>query len=94
MRTNKRGIELLLDPSLNKSTAFTEAEKQALGIVGLVPDVTETEDLQLSRVMMKIWSQDHRPRTLHLPDQSPRPQRDALLSDGHVRSGPLSADRL
>jgi malate dehydrogenase (oxaloacetate-decarboxylating)(NADP+) len=27
----------------NKSTAFTEAEKQALGIVGLVPDVTETD---------------------------------------------------
>ena len=54
MATNKRGIELLLDPSLNKSTAFTEAEKQALGIVGLVPDVTETEDLQLSRVMMQL----------------------------------------
>jgi malate dehydrogenase (oxaloacetate-decarboxylating)(NADP+) len=54
MPTNKRGIELLLDPSLNKSTAFTEGEKQALGIVGLVPDVTETEDLQLSRVMMQL----------------------------------------
>jgi malate dehydrogenase (oxaloacetate-decarboxylating)(NADP+) len=54
MTTNKRGIELLHDPSLNKSTAFTEAEKQALGIVGLVPDVTETEDLQLSRVMMQL----------------------------------------
>ena len=54
MPTNKRGIELLLDPSLNKSTAFTEAEKQALGIIGLVPDVTETEDLQLSRVMMQL----------------------------------------
>ena len=54
MTTNKRGIELLHDPSLNKSTAFTEAEKQAFGIVGLVPDVTETEDLQLSRVMMQL----------------------------------------
>jgi malate dehydrogenase (oxaloacetate-decarboxylating)(NADP+) len=54
MTTNKHGIELLLDPSLNKSTAFTEVEKQALGIVGLVPDVTETEDLQLSRVMMQL----------------------------------------
>ena len=50
----KRGIELLLDPSLNKSTAFTEAEKQTLGLVGLVPDVTETEELQLSRVMMQL----------------------------------------
>ena len=54
MTPNKRGIELLHDPSLNKSTAFTEAEKQALGIVGLVPDVTETADLQLSRVMMQL----------------------------------------
>jgi malate dehydrogenase (oxaloacetate-decarboxylating)(NADP+) len=54
MPTNKRGIELLLDPSLNKSTAFTEPEKQALGLVGLVPDVTETEDLQLSRVIMQL----------------------------------------
>jgi malate dehydrogenase (oxaloacetate-decarboxylating)(NADP+) len=54
MTTNKRGIELLHDPSLNKSTAFTEAEKQTLGIVGLVPDVTESDDLQLSRVMMQL----------------------------------------
>jgi malate dehydrogenase (oxaloacetate-decarboxylating)(NADP+) len=54
MTTRKYGIEVLYDPSLNKSTAFTEAEKQALGIVGLVPDVTETEDLQVSRVMMQL----------------------------------------
>src|ERR1700722_15509127 len=54
MTTNKRGMELLQDPSLNKSTAFSEVEKQALGIVGLVPDVTETQDLQLSRVMMQL----------------------------------------
>jgi malate dehydrogenase (oxaloacetate-decarboxylating)(NADP+) len=50
----RRGRELLIDPSLNKSTAFTDAEKEALGLVGLVPDVTETEDLQLSRVMMQL----------------------------------------
>ena len=54
MTTNKRGIELLHDPSLNKSTAYTEAEKQALGIVGMVPDITESEDVQLSRVLMQL----------------------------------------
>jgi len=54
MTTNKRGIEVLQDPSLNKSTAFTEEEKQALGIAGLVPEVSETEDLQLSRVKMQL----------------------------------------
>lgn len=50
----KRGIELLQDPSLNKSTSFTEKEKQALGLVGLIPDVTESEDLQLQRVMQQL----------------------------------------
>jgi malate dehydrogenase (oxaloacetate-decarboxylating)(NADP+) len=54
MAMSKRGIDLLSDPSLNKSTAFTEAEKEALGIIGLVPDVTETADLQLNRVMMQL----------------------------------------
>jgi len=52
--TAKRGIELLHDPSLNKSTAFTEAEKQALGLVGLIPDITEKGDLQLQRVNLQL----------------------------------------
>ena len=56
MTTNKRGMELLHDPSLNKSTGFTEAEKQALGIVGLVPDVTESIETQLSRVLLQLKS--------------------------------------
>src|SRR5437588_2215569 len=50
----KRGIDLLHDPVLNKATAYTEAERQALGLVGLVPDVTESEDLQLRRVMQQL----------------------------------------
>ncbi|GAA6614288.1 NAD-dependent malic enzyme [Scytonema sp. NUACC26] len=50
----KRSIELLHDPSLNKSTAYTETERQKLGLVGLVPDVTESEDLQLRRVMQQL----------------------------------------
>ena len=54
MTTNKRGIELLHDPSLNKSTGFTEAEKQSLGVVGLVPDVTESIETQLSRVLLQL----------------------------------------
>jgi malate dehydrogenase (oxaloacetate-decarboxylating)(NADP+) len=54
MTIRKHGIELLRDPLLNRSTAFTEAEKQALGIVGLVPDVTESMDVQLSRVNMQL----------------------------------------
>jgi malate dehydrogenase (oxaloacetate-decarboxylating)(NADP+) len=51
---NKPGVDLLYDPTLNKATAFTEAERQALGLVGLVPDDTESQDLQLRRVMQQL----------------------------------------
>ncbi len=54
MTTNIRGIGVLQDPKLNKTTAFTEAEKQALGLVGLLPDVIETEDQQLQRVNLQL----------------------------------------
>ena len=53
-KTTKRGTDLLHDPALNKSTAFTEAERQALGLVGLVPDATESTDLQMKRVMLQL----------------------------------------
>jgi hypothetical protein len=49
-----RGIQVLHDPTINKSTAYTEAERQALGLVGLVPDVTESEEPQLRRVLQQL----------------------------------------
>ena len=61
MNANMRGLELLQDPILNKSTAFTEQERQALGLVGLIPDVTETPNIQLQRVMMQL---SHQPNDL------------------------------
>lgn len=54
MTKDIRGIGVLQDPRLNKSTAFTEAEKQALSLIGLVPDVTETEGMQLQRVNLQL----------------------------------------
>ena len=49
-----RGIDILHDPTINKATAYTEAERQAFGLTGLVPDVTESEDLQLRRVLRQL----------------------------------------
>lgn len=54
MTTHRRGIELLQDPALNKSTAFTRQERDKLGLTGLVPNVTETEDVQLQRVLTHL----------------------------------------
>src|SRR5262245_1098920 len=50
----KRGIDILHDPVINKATAYTVAERDALGLVGLVPDVTESEDIQLQRVLQQL----------------------------------------
>lgn len=52
--TDKRGMDLLHDPLLNKGTGFTDAERQALGLTGLVPEVTESLDTQLSRVLQQL----------------------------------------
>jgi malate dehydrogenase (oxaloacetate-decarboxylating)(NADP+) len=50
----KRGIDVLHDPTINKSTGFTEAERKSLGLIGLVPDVTETIETQLARVLLQL----------------------------------------
>ena len=52
--SHKNGIDLLRDSFANKSTAFTEDEKERYGLVGLVPDVTETEDIQVQRVLLQL----------------------------------------
>ena len=49
-----RGLALLRDPRLNKSTAFTEAEREALGLVGLVPEGIDNEDTQVQRSMLQL----------------------------------------
>jgi malate dehydrogenase (oxaloacetate-decarboxylating)(NADP+) len=47
----KTGIALLQDPRYNKGTAFSEAERDALGIRGLLPPRVFTLEEQLARVM-------------------------------------------
>ena len=43
------GYELLADPILNKGTAFTEAEREAFELHGLLPPNISTLDEQVSR---------------------------------------------
>ncbi len=45
------GIEVLHDPRFNKSTAFTEAEREALQIRGLLPPRQFSQAAQLERVL-------------------------------------------
>lgn len=52
--TALRGRALLADAYLNKSTAFSAAERQALGLGGLLPDRIETLDDQLIRTRLEF----------------------------------------
>jgi malate dehydrogenase (oxaloacetate-decarboxylating)(NADP+) len=50
-KTPLRGMEVLDSPNLNKGTAFTDEEREQLGLVGLLPDSVENIDRQLERVL-------------------------------------------
>ena len=50
-----RGIALLRDPLLNKGTAFTQEEREALGLRGLLPAHVHTQEEQMDRVLQQLW---------------------------------------
>ena len=52
--TTPTGMDLLRDPLLNKGTAFTERERDPLGLRGLLPAVVHTQEEQATRVMMHL----------------------------------------
>ena len=54
LRDFPTGLALLRDPVLNKGTAFTEEERDALGLRGLLPPHVHTMDEQLIRVLRNL----------------------------------------
>ena len=45
------GVEIIHDPFLNKGTAFTEEERDTLGLRGLLPPVVQSMEEQVAKVM-------------------------------------------
>ena len=54
-----RGVALLRDPMLNKGTAFSEQERDSLGLRGLLPPHVHSQEEQVERMMKNLR---------HLPD--------------------------
>jgi len=46
--------EILYNPRLNKGTAFSEAERELLGLTGLFPDAVEDSGIQQQRALMQL----------------------------------------
>ncbi|HET7018049.1 MAG TPA: NAD-dependent malic enzyme [Streptosporangiaceae bacterium] len=55
--TTLRGRQILSDPRLNRGTAFSYAERHALGITGLIPPAHVTLDDQVARVYAQYQRQ-------------------------------------
>ncbi len=54
MASTPHGLALLRDPQFNKSTAFTESEREALGLHGLLPEGIDSEADQIRRVHLQL----------------------------------------
>jgi malate dehydrogenase (oxaloacetate-decarboxylating)(NADP+) len=51
VRQAAHGVDVLRDPAINKGTAFTDAERDALGLHGLLPPNVSTLEAQVGRVL-------------------------------------------
>lgn len=50
----EHGVALLQNPLLNKGTAFSEVERDALGLRGLLPPHVQTQDEQVARFLVNM----------------------------------------
>ena len=80
--TRLRGVELLRDPFLNKGMAFTERERDLLGLRGLLPPQVSTIEQQLTR-LKKLF--DEAPSDIARWEFFPRRGQD--VRDGRSSAG-------
>ncbi|HXW88583.1 MAG TPA: NAD-dependent malic enzyme [Streptosporangiaceae bacterium] len=73
-RTTLRGRQVLTDPRINKGTAFTDAERASLGLIGLIP----AGHLTLTEQADRVYAQYLR--------QSSNLARNVLLNELHDRN--------
>jgi malate dehydrogenase (oxaloacetate-decarboxylating)(NADP+) len=54
--TKLRGVALLHDPRFNRSLTFTEAERKKSGLLGLLPEAIDSEQIAIQRITSQIES--------------------------------------
>lgn len=54
MTNELRGAALLHDPHLNKLAAFNPSEREALGLIGLLPEGVDSAESQLRRILLQL----------------------------------------
>ena len=56
MTCSIKGQKLLRNPLMNRGTAFTQEERAAAGVRGLLPPTVETLELQAQRAIEQLRS--------------------------------------
>jgi malate dehydrogenase (oxaloacetate-decarboxylating)(NADP+) len=65
-RRAPRGVDILHDPRLNRGTAFSEEEREALGLRGLLPPRVFTQEEQVRRILANLRRMEERPLDQYL----------------------------
>ena len=55
-QSKKSGLDMLRDPRYNKGTGFTREEREKYGLMGLLPDMVSTLEMQIQRIEGHIKS--------------------------------------
>ena len=94
VQIHARGLAVLDDPEVNRGTAFTMAERDHLGLHGLLPSAIETIERADGPVLRAVQGQGLRRREVGVPLPAARQQRGALLPAGRRARARDAADRL
>ena len=62
----RAGVDILHDPRLNRGTAFSEDEREALGLRGLLPPRVFTQEEQVRRILANLRRLEERPLDQYL----------------------------
>jgi malate dehydrogenase (oxaloacetate-decarboxylating)(NADP+) len=65
-RRAPRGVDILHDPRLNRGTAFSDEEREALGLRGLLPPRVFTQEEQVRRILANLRRMEERPLDQYL----------------------------
>ena len=58
MTTQETGFTLLHDPLYNRGSAFTQTQRQQIGIEGLLPQAVDTLEIQVARIHLQLDALD------------------------------------
>jgi hypothetical protein len=89
MQITAAGYDLLRNPRLNKGTAFTDEERRARHIEGLLPPASITVELQVARLHAELANLDNDLQKYHLLSDL-QARNETLLFYAVLMSNPAS----